>query len=95
MIRRLRNNCFVLAALVAWPTMALGQVSLTELGAANAARNQMMANGANAAAGAAPQAAAAPKSATPSVGAFRLICAVPGRVPSVLVAFFRVSADWS
>ena len=68
MIRRLRSNCFVLAALVAWPTMALGQVSLTELGAANAARNQMMANGANAAAGAAPQAAAAPKSATPSVG---------------------------
>ena len=68
MIRRLRNNCVVWVALVAWPTMALGQVSLTELGAANAARTQMMANGANAAAGAAPQAAAAPRSAAPSVG---------------------------
>jgi len=68
MIRRLRNNCVVWVALVAWPTMALGQVSLTELGAANAARNQMMANGANAAAGAAPQPAAAPRPAAPSVG---------------------------
>ena len=68
MIRRLRNNCFVLVALVVWPTMAMGQVSLTELGAANAARNQMMANGANAAAGAAPQPAAAPRPAAPSVG---------------------------
>jgi hypothetical protein len=68
MIRRLRNNCVVWVALVACPTMALGQVSLTELGAANAARNQMMANGANAAAGAAPQAAAEPRSAAPSVG---------------------------
>ena len=51
-----------------WPTLAMGQVSLTELGAANAARNQMMANGANAAAGAAPQPAAAPRPAEPSVG---------------------------
>jgi hypothetical protein len=68
MIRRLRNNCVVLVALVVWPTMAMGQVSLTELGAANAARNQMMANGANAAAGAAPQPAAAPRPAAPSVG---------------------------
>jgi hypothetical protein len=68
MIRRLRNNCFVLVALVVWPTKAMGQVSLTELGAANAARNQMMANGANAAAGAAPQPAAAPRPAAPSVG---------------------------
>jgi len=68
MIRQLRSNCFVLVALVVWPTMAMGQVSLTELGAANAARNQMMANGANAAAGAAPQAAVAPRSAAPSVG---------------------------
>jgi hypothetical protein len=68
MIRQLRSNCFVLVALVVWPTMAMGQVSLTELGAANAARNQMMANGANAAAGAAPQHAAAPRPAAPSVG---------------------------
>ena len=68
MIRRLRNNCVVLVALVVWPTMAMGQVSLTELGATNAARNQMMANGANAAAGAAPQPAAAPRPAAPSVG---------------------------
>ena len=68
MIRRLRSNCVVWMALVAWPTMAMGQVSLTELGAANAARNQMMANGANAAAGAAPQPAAAPRPAAPSVG---------------------------
>ena len=72
MIRRLRNNGVVLVALAAWPTMALGQVSITELGAANAARNQMMANGANAAgsaaAGAAPQPAAAPRPAAPSVG---------------------------
>jgi len=85
MIRRLRNNCFVLAALVAWPTMALGQVSLTELGAANAARNQMMANGANAAAGAAPQAAAAPKSATPSVGfgGMKYVLSYSGRISSV------------
>ena len=68
MIRQLRSNWFVLVALVVWPTMAMGQVSLTELGAANAARNQMMANGANAAAGAAPQPAAAPRPAAPSVG---------------------------
>ena len=68
MIRRLRNSGVVLVALAAWPTMALGQVSITELGAANAARNQMMANGANAAAGAAPQPAAAPRPAAPSVG---------------------------
>jgi len=68
MIRQLRSNCFVLVALVVWPTMAMGQVSLTELGAANAARNQMMANGANAAAGAAPQPAAAPRPAAPSAG---------------------------
>lgn len=68
MIRQLRSNCVVLVALVVWPTMAMGQVSLTELGAANAARNQMMANGANAAAGAAPQPAAAPRPAAPSVG---------------------------
>ena len=68
MIRRLRNNGVVLVALAVWPTVAMGQVSLTELGAANAARNQMMANGANAAAGAAPQPAAAPRPAAPSVG---------------------------
>jgi len=68
MIRRLRNNGVVLLALAVWPTMAMGQVSLTELGAANAARNQMMANGATAAAGAAPQPAAAPRPAAPSVG---------------------------
>ena len=72
MIRRLRNSGVVLVALAAWSTMALGQVSITELGAANAARNQMMANGANAAgsaaAGAAPQPAAAPRPAAPSVG---------------------------
>ncbi len=68
MLRRLGNNCVVLVALVVWPTMAMGQVSLTELGAANAARNQMMANGANAVAGAAPQPATAPRTATPSVG---------------------------
>lgn len=68
MIRRLRNNGVVLVALAVWPTVALGQVSITELGAANAARNQMMANGANAAAGAAPQPAAAPRPAAPSVG---------------------------
>ena len=72
MVRRLRNSCVVLVALVAWPTMAMGQVTLTELGAANAARNDLMANGgkpaAAAAAGAAPQAAAAARSAAPSVG---------------------------
>jgi len=72
MIRRLRNNCVVWVALVAWPTMALGQVTISELGAANAVRNDLISNGAkaagSAAAGAAPQAAAAPKSATPSVG---------------------------
>lgn len=67
MIRQLRSNCFVLVAIVVWPTMAMGQL-LTELGAANAARNQMMANGANAAVGAAPQPAAAPRPAAPSVG---------------------------
>ena len=68
MIRRLRNNGVVLVALAVWPTVAMGQVSLTELGAANAARKQMMANGANAATGAAPQPAAAPRPAEPSVG---------------------------
>lgn len=74
MIRQLRSNCVVLVALVVWPTMAMGQVSITELGATNAARNQMMANGANAATGAAPQPAtapqpaAAPRPAAPSVG---------------------------
>lgn len=72
MIRRLGNTWAVVAALVVWPALAMGQVTLTELGAANAARNQMMANGGNAAgaaaAGAAPQPAAAARSAAPSVG---------------------------
>ena len=40
------------AALVLVPALAFGQVSITELGAANAARNSMMANGAQAAANA-------------------------------------------
>jgi len=69
MNRRLRTEHAAILALVFWPTVALGQVSLTELGAANAARNQMMANGAEAAAAAAPQApAAAAQPAAPSVG---------------------------
>jgi hypothetical protein len=71
MTRRLRNPYAAILALVLWPAVAMGQVTLTELGAANAARNDLMANGGKpadaAAAGAAPQ-AAAPKSVTPSVG---------------------------
>ena len=71
MIRRLRNSCVVLVALALLPAVAFGQ-TLTELGAANAARNDLMANGAKPAGavaeGAAPQPAAAARSATPSVG---------------------------
>lgn len=71
MLRRLGNNCVVLVALVVWPTMAMGQ-TLTDIGAANAVRSDLISNGANAAgsaaAGAAPQPAAAPRTATPSVG---------------------------
>ena len=72
MVRRLRSICVVCMALVLCPTLAIGQVSLTELGAANAARNDLMANGgkpaAAAAEGEAPQPAAAARSAAPSVG---------------------------
>lgn len=50
MTRRLRHRIVMLVALALSPTLAVGQVSLTELGAANAARNDMMANGATAAA---------------------------------------------
>jgi hypothetical protein len=46
MSRRLRTEHAAILALVLWPAVAVGQVSLTELGAANAARNQMMANSA-------------------------------------------------
>jgi hypothetical protein len=46
MTRRLLNELVVMGALAAVPTLALGQATLTELGAANAARNQMMANSA-------------------------------------------------
>ena len=69
MTRRLRTEHAAILAFLLCPAVALGQVSLTELGAANAARNQMMANGAQPAAAAAPQApAAAAQPAAPSVG---------------------------
>ena len=57
MNRRLRLSLPLLAALVASPPLAVGQ-TLTELGATNAARNEMIANGGQAAANAAPAAAA-------------------------------------
>jgi hypothetical protein len=50
MTRRVRNQLVMIVALVVAPTLAFGQVSLTELGAANAARNDLMANGGKAAA---------------------------------------------
>lgn len=68
MTRRLRTEHAALLALLLWPAVAVGQVSLTELGAANAARNQMMANGAEATVAAAPQVQAAAQPAAPSVG---------------------------
>ncbi|GEM_PF-2112265 len=55
-----RPRCHTLLAtviLAAVPSLSMGQVTLTELGAANAARNQMMANSAGTASGAAPAAA--------------------------------------
>jgi hypothetical protein len=68
MTRRLRTEHAAILALLLWPAVAVGQVSLTELGAANAARNQMMANGAEATAAAAPQVQAPAQPAAPSVG---------------------------
>ena len=69
MIRPLLARVVAVVALVAMPAIALGQVTITELGAANAARNDMMANGANAAAAAAPAPQASrTRSAEPSVG---------------------------
>ena len=68
MTRRPLARLVVIVALAAMPAVAFGQ-TLTELGAANAARNDMMANGANAAAAAAPAPQAAPaRPAAPSVG---------------------------
>jgi len=71
MNRRLRLWSVVLAALVMSPTLAVAQVSITELGAANAARNQMMGDSAQATAGAKPAggatSAAGTASATKSV----------------------------
>lgn len=71
MTRRLCHRIVVLAAFVLSPTLAAGQVSLTELGAANAARNQMMGDSAQAAAAAQPGAAAPAAGSTtaaPSIG---------------------------
>lgn len=71
MTRRFPSGLVVLAMLVATPMLATGQ-TLTELGAANAARNQMMGDSAQAAAGAQPAGAqpapAGAAAATKSVG---------------------------
>jgi uncharacterized membrane protein len=61
-----RRLCLVAAALLLSPTLAVGQTSLTELGAANAVRNEVISNGGQAAAGAAPAAAAPAAVATPA-----------------------------
>lgn len=66
MTRRLRLSLPLLAALVASPPLAVGQVSITELGATNAARNEMLANGGEAAANAAPAPAAPAPIAAPT-----------------------------
>jgi len=55
MTRRLQTLLLLIAMLGGAPTMASGQ-TLTELGAANAARNDMMSNSAGKAAAAAPPA---------------------------------------
>jgi len=50
MTRPLRSLAFITLAAVASPWPALGQMSVTELNAANAVRNEMMANDAGTAA---------------------------------------------
>jgi len=66
MTRRLRLSLPVLAALAVSPGLAVGQTSLTELGATNAARNELISNGGQAAANAAPAAAAPAPVAAPT-----------------------------
>jgi hypothetical protein len=56
MTRRLQTVLLLIAMLAGVSATALGQVTLTELGAANAARNDMMSNSAGNAAAAAPPA---------------------------------------
>ena len=56
MTRRLRTLLLLIAMLAGVPATVLGQVSITELGAANAVRNDMMSNSAGNAAAAAPPA---------------------------------------
>jgi hypothetical protein len=69
MTRRLDFACPVIIALLACPTLAVGQTSITELGAANDVRNEVISNGGQAAANAAPAAAAsAPVSAPTAPG---------------------------
>jgi hypothetical protein len=54
MTRRLWKPLLLIAILVGVSATALGQVTITELGAANAARNDMMSNSAGASSAAAP-----------------------------------------
>ena len=56
MTRRLQTLLLLIAMLAGVPATVLGQVSITELGAANAVRNDMMSNSAGNAAAAAPPA---------------------------------------
>ena len=56
MTPRLQKALLLVAMLVAAPPVAIGQATLTELGAANAARNDMMSNSGGAATAAAPEA---------------------------------------
>lgn len=68
MHRRLLASLVMFTAFTGVPAVALAQTSIAELGAANAARNQMMADNAGTGAAAAPQQAAAnPPTATPAV----------------------------
>lgn len=66
MTSRLRLSLPFLAALVLSPALAVGQTSLTELGATNAARNELISNGGQAAANAAPAPAAPAPVAAPT-----------------------------
>jgi hypothetical protein len=69
MTRPLLARLVVIVALAAMPAIAFGQVTITELGAANAARNEMMANSAGTGAAAAPAPQASPaRTAAPSIG---------------------------
>ena len=56
MTQRLQKALLLVATLLGLCTTALGQTSIAELGAANAARNDMMSNSGGAATAAAPEA---------------------------------------